>query len=177
MEAGLCVVQSGGEYAKVKMIEERLDNDIVAAIEQALSQAGDQVLKNALAAFYLKPASADKGGGVEFFHKSFSEFLCAKRLQKSFITWTEPGKRGRGYNLKDEQFWEEIYDLLGYGGLTPEIVEYLMGLLIESEEFRPVQLFERLEDFYWRWSDGEFIQDLRNDAIYSASVIGRSPTV
>jgi hypothetical protein len=131
MEAGLCVVQSGGEYAKVKMIEERLDNDIVAAIEQALSQAGDQVLKNALAAFYLKPASADKGGGVEFFHKSFSEFLCAKRLQKSFITWTEPGKRGRGYNLKDEQFWEEIYDLLGYG--DGEIRTYAMTLYIAHQ--------------------------------------------
>jgi uncharacterized protein YjbI with pentapeptide repeats len=157
IEAGLCVVQSGGEYAKIKMIEKRLDRDIVDAIEQARNQAGENVLKNALAAFYLKPAAADKGGGVEFFHKSFSEFLCAKRLQESLIEWTEAPRRGRGYNLKDEQLWEEIYDLLGYGGLTPEIVEYLMGLLTTSDEFPFDKLFERLEDFYLRWSDGEFI--------------------
>ncbi|MGB3536172.1 MAG: pentapeptide repeat-containing protein [Microcoleaceae cyanobacterium] len=157
IEAGLCVVQSGGEYTKFKMIEERLDNDIVKPIKKARSQGGDQVLKNALAAFYLKPAAADNDGGVEFFHKSFSEFLCAKRLQESLIEWTKPGKRGRGYNLKDEQFYEEVYDLLGYGGLTPEIVEYLMGLLIESEAFPFSKLFERLEYFYLRWSDGEFI--------------------
>jgi uncharacterized protein YjbI with pentapeptide repeats len=61
----------------------------------------------------------------------------------------------------------EIYDLLGYGGLTPEIVEYLIALLttppiLNNEgaregEFRPMQLFQRLEDFYLRWCEGEFI--------------------
>jgi hypothetical protein len=67
----------------------------------------------------------------------------------------------------------EIYDLLGYGGLTPEIVEYLMGLLTppaplakggaRESEFRPVQLFKRLENFYLRWCDGEFIDALQDN--------------
>jgi uncharacterized protein YjbI with pentapeptide repeats len=60
----------------------------------------------------------------------------------------------------------EIYDLLGYGPLTEEIVEYLMGLLTtpasagEENQFRPVELFQRLEDFYLRWCEGEFIDML-----------------
>jgi hypothetical protein len=67
----------------------------------------------------------------------------------------------------------EIYDLLGYGGLTPEIVEYLMGLLTppaplgkggaREGEFRPVELFKRLENFYLRWCDGEFIDALQDN--------------
>ncbi|MGK7897625.1 MAG: hypothetical protein AB4372_29425 [Xenococcus sp. (in: cyanobacteria)] len=36
-------------------------------------------------------------------------------------------------------------------------MEYLWGLLATSKEFRSVDLFNRLEDFYERWCDGEFI--------------------
>ncbi len=36
-------------------------------------------------------------------------------------------------------------------------MEYLRGLFFKSDEFSPVELFQRLEDFYWRWCDGEFI--------------------
>jgi hypothetical protein len=48
-------------------------------------------------------------------------------------------------------------------GADERIVEYLMGLLttpaVAGEEslFRPVELFERLENFYLRWCEGEFI--------------------
>ena len=164
-EAGLCVVQSGGECAPVGMIEERLkaDNSVKALLEEAQKRIGDDPLRNALAVFYLQQGSQD--GSVEFVHKSFGEFLCAERLKESLEEWTEPGKRGRKFNTQDSQMDWEIYDLLGCGGLTREIVEYLMGLLTTStstaqrEEnlFRPVQLFQRLEDFYLRWCDGEFI--------------------
>jgi uncharacterized protein YjbI with pentapeptide repeats len=103
---------------------------------------------------------------VEFVHKSFGEFLCAERLKESLEEWTEPGKKGRGFNTPDSQMDWEIYDLLGYGPLTEEIVEYLMGLLItpadagEDNQFRLVALFQRLENFYQRWCEGEFIDML-----------------
>ena len=121
---------------------------------------GDDALKNALAAFYLQPASSDKGGSVEFAHKSFSEFLFAQLLKESLEEWTEQGKRGEEFRVKNAQMAWEIYDLLGYGGLTQEIVEYLIGLLTASDEFSPVQLFKRLDNFYLRWCDGEFIDAL-----------------
>jgi hypothetical protein len=156
-EAGLCVVQSGGESAPVAMIEERLQSDAgaKALLEKAQKRLGDNPLRNALAAFYLQAGS--KEGSVEFAHKSFGEFLCADRLKQSLEDWTELRRKGRGFNIDDSKLAEEIYDLLGYGGLTPEIVEYLMALLDACDEFRPVQLFERLHDFYLRWCDGDFI--------------------
>ncbi len=165
-EAGLCVVQSGGECASVAMIEERLkaDNSVKALLEEAQKRIGDNPLRNALAVFYLQQGSKD--GSVEFVHKTFGEFLCAERLKESLEEWTEPGKKGRGFNTKDSDMDWEIYDLLGYGALTPEIVEYLMGLLTtpavvgEASQFRPVELFQRLEDFYLRWCEGEFIDML-----------------
>ena len=165
-EAGLCVVQSGEECAPVAMIGERLreDNSVKALLEEAQKQIGDNPLRNALAVFYLQQGS--KEGSVEFVHKSFGEFLCAERLKESLEEWTEPGKKGRGFNTQDSQMDWEIYDLLGYGPLTEEIVEYLMGLLTtpasagEESQFRPVELFQRLEDFYLRWCEGEFIDML-----------------
>ena len=160
MEAGLSVIQSGGEYAKVKMIEDRLDKDYSEAantLRKLRKQSGEKAITTALGAFYLRPAAGKTGGGVEFYHKSFSEFLCAKRLQMSIEEWTELRRKYKKLVVEDKELAEQIYDLLGYGGLTPEIVEYLMGLLNKSDEFQPVKLFERLEDFYFRWCDGEFI--------------------
>ncbi len=165
-EAGLCVVQSGGECAHVAMIKERLkaDSSVKALLEEAQQKINDDPLRNALAVFYLQEGSKD--GSVEFVHKSFGEFLCAERLKKSLEEWTTPGNKRIKFNTQDSQMDWEIYDLLGYGALTEEIVEYLMGLLttpaVAGEEnlFRPVELFKRLEDFYLRWCEGEFIDML-----------------
>ncbi|NES17960.1 MAG: NACHT domain-containing protein [Symploca sp. SIO3E6] len=157
-EAGLCVTQAGGESASIAMIEARLKGDDGAKelLEKAKQRLGDNPLRNALASFYLRPTGTGEGA-VEFVHKSFGEFLCAERLKESLEEWTASGRKRQKFFLDDEQLVEKIYDLLGYGGLTPEIVDYLMALLTASKEFRPVQLFERLEDFYLRWCDGEFI--------------------
>ncbi|MBD1921820.1 NACHT domain-containing protein [Microcoleus sp. FACHB-831] len=158
-EAALCVVQSGGECAALQMVEERIQDNGNAAtlIQQARERWGDDALKNALAAFYLQPTAGDKGGSVEFAHKSFSEFLFAQRLKESLEEWTEPGRKGEEFIVKNDQMAWKIYDLLGYGGLTPEIVEYLMELLTANQQFQALQLFKRLENFYLRWCDGEFI--------------------
>jgi hypothetical protein len=165
-EAGLCVVQSGGEHTAIAMIEERLgqkDEDAKIWLEAARRESQDDALKNALAAFYLKSAAeSDKRGDpkVEFYHKSFGEFLCAQRLQESLEEWTQKkGKRGKTYTVSTEQLNWEIYDLLGFGNLTPEIVEYLMALLKQGDVDWEV-LFERLEGFYLGWCSGEFIEAL-----------------
>jgi hypothetical protein len=157
-EAGLCVVQSGGESAAIAMIEERLksDDNAKSLLEAAQTRLQDSPLRNALSAFYME--SGRKGSGfVEFTHKSFSEFLCAERLKEAIEDWSRGGDRRREFYVPTEQMDWEIYDLLGYGGLTPEIVEYLMALLTTSTEFDPVRLFHRLENFYLRWCNGEFI--------------------
>lgn len=163
-EAALCVVQSGNETAKVTMLEARLkatNNPVAELIQQAKQETAisdDRALNNLLTTFYLKPASGDRSGSVEFAHKSFGEFLFAERLKEAIEDWSKPGdKRRSEFYVSDKDLHWEIYDLLGYGGLTPEIVEYLMGLLDRDQQVDWIRLFKRLEDFYIRWCEGEFI--------------------
>jgi len=155
-EAGLCVIQSGGRIASMSMIEERIkvNKSVQTLIAQASNSEEEQTLRQALAAFDLKQSPDGKTSYVGFAHKSFGEFLCARKLAATVKDWTELGSGNQG--VMDEQ----IYDLLGYGGLTPEIVGYLMDLLKTSGEFKSSQLSPRLQDFYTRWCQGEFIDSV-----------------
>ena len=157
-EAGLCVVQSGGESAAIALIEERLKDDEGAKqlLAQAKQNAEQNPLKNALAAFYLK-STEGSDNQIEFFHKSFGEFLCAERMVESLVRWTKKNDgRANRYLISEQTLFWELYDLLGYGVLTSEIVEYLIGLLKKAElDWR--ELFKRLESFYLDWGDGKFI--------------------
>ncbi|MEL6384250.1 MAG: NACHT domain-containing protein, partial [Cyanobacteria bacterium J06626_18] len=99
-EAGLCVVQSGMEFASIKAIEDRLTQDTAAkaflAAAQKRLKTGDTPLRNALAAFYLQEGQQGEGS-IEFIHKSFGEFLCAERIVNSLIDVCQPG-RNREYD-------------------------------------------------------------------------------
>ncbi len=162
-EAGLCVTQSGREWTAIKTIEERLKNEKSAKemLEKAQQHLGENPLRNALAAFYLRPAKASESteGAVEFIHKSFGEFLCAQKIVETLKKWIrlDPESRRDKFFIDDDQLSEEIYDLLSYGGLTLEIVEYVMALLASEKQFKYLKLFERLEDFYLDWCRGKFI--------------------
>ncbi|MGD2181256.1 NACHT domain-containing protein [Lusitaniella coriacea] len=171
-EAGLCVVQSGRERARISTLEDRLvergDAEIKDYIEKARNQNQENALKNALATFYLKSASG-KENCVEFFHKSFGEFLCAERMVESFADWAEVETKKRRskpqYRLSSSELEWQIYDLFGYGALTVEIVEYVRALLeqqdkpdSEAEKIDVVALFNRLHEFYLLWCAGEFIE-------------------
>ncbi|MEC4892211.1 MAG: pentapeptide repeat-containing protein [Oscillatoria sp. PMC 1051.18] len=158
-EAGLCVVQSGREYAAIAQIKSRLEAKEDEAAKELLTAAqnSEEPLKNALATFYLKSVPGAENS-LEFFHKSFGEFLCAERMVESLQEWTtKTGKRRKTYSVSSKELDWQVYDLFGYGNLTQEIVEYVMALL-EKEQTDLIVLFERLNDFYLRWSDGEFIE-------------------
>ncbi len=176
-ETGLCVIQSNVEYVKVNIIEARLEKDdskintieaplkkdkskVAEIVKQVIEKGSEKALNTALCVFYLKSSQIDKGGAVEFYHKTFSEFLCAKRFKDAIEGWTlriQKSSKKDKFLINDKQFAKEIYDLFGYGGLSVEIVEYLMELLKKSDEFKPLILFERLEEFFYQWADGEFI--------------------
>jgi len=172
IEAGLCVTQSGREWTSIKTIEERLKGDrtVKEMLEKAQERIGESPLRNALAAFYLRPAKThrEKEGAVEFIHKSFGEFLCAQRLAESLEKWVriDPYHSKHRFLISDNQMAEEIYDLFGYGGLTQEIVEYIVALLDTkvtsldaNNQFQIEQLFQRLEEFYIDWCKGVFIDE------------------
>ncbi len=157
-EAGLCVVQSGGESAAIALIEERLKDDECAKqlLAQAKQNADQHPLKNALAAFYLKSSEGGENQ-IEFFHKSFGEFLCAERMVESLVRWTKKEEgRAKRYLVSEQTLAGEIYDLFGFGALTSEIVDYLMGLLKKAEPDWG-ELVKRLESFYLDWCDGTYI--------------------
>lgn len=162
-EAGLATVQAGGECAPISMIEARLKSNpnVQKLLEEARQQLNDNPLRNALAAFYLKPGS--QSGSIEFIHKSFGEFLCAERLKEAIESWTESRGRRNEFYVRTEQLNQEIYDLLGSPVLTVEIVEYLVAMLSRSNQFKPVELFERLNEFYELWCEGRFIDALPDE--------------
>lgn len=147
------------------MLEERLakgnDSTIVEIIAKSRASADvseQKTLNNLLTTFYVKPAAVDQEGSIEFAHKSFGEFLFAERLKEAIEDWSKLGERRRGsYLVSDEELHWEIYDLLGYGGLTPEVMDYLMVMLEDEQEWKPIVLFERLNQFWEFWCDGEFI--------------------
>ena len=159
-EAALCVVQSGNETARVTMLKNRFQDtlnpvaNLLKAAQTTTGQSDDKALNNLLTTFYLKPKEGERGS-VEFAHKSFGEYLFAERLIRALEDWTKMNRRHRPV-MGDSVVYEQIYDLLGYGGLSGEIVGYLFELLSESD-IDSVQLFERLHSFYQRWHDSEFL--------------------
>ncbi|MEL7359371.1 MAG: pentapeptide repeat-containing protein [Cyanobacteria bacterium J06560_6] len=163
-EAALCVMQSGNETARLTMLKERFTDSMNPAAEllkQAKRETGkteDKALNNLLTAFYLRPGEGDRTGSVEFAHKSFGEFLFAERLQVAFEDWTELDMRGRS-RMSEADVARRVYDLLGYGALTAEVVEYLKEKLFSSVSSVDslVPLFQRLEQFYDDWCEGNFV--------------------
>ncbi|MBN8563134.1 MAG: pentapeptide repeat-containing protein [Leptolyngbya sp. UWPOB_LEPTO1] len=169
-EAALCVVQAGNEFAPIRMLEMRCVRDTNNPIAKLIQKARQETqtdeakaLNSLLTAFYIQPASGDKGGSVEFTHKSFGEFLCAERLKDAIESWTESRGRRNEFYVRTEQLNQEIYDLLGSPVLTVEIVNYLMAMLSRSDQFKPVELFERLNEFYELWCEGTFIDALPDE--------------
>ncbi|MFM7406778.1 MAG: pentapeptide repeat-containing protein [Cuspidothrix sp.] len=120
---------------------------------------------------------------IKFHSQGLTNFLFAERLKFSLISWTESQETETGKELittEAEMNWQ-IYDLLGFGILSKDIVEYLLGLIIEIADFRWIQLYRRLENFYSSWCQSKFIdtaeetlakinlRSLQNGGIYQLS--------
>jgi uncharacterized protein YjbI with pentapeptide repeats len=123
---------------------------------------------------------------VNFAQDNLQEDLWFQRLQKSLEKWTiskssltseivdqtsDALPSGFSFGVCDRQMHEEIYDLLGNGALKPEIVNQLMELVVTSQKNRPEVLFWRLEDFYRRWCQGEFIDETPDDNLPQKTMI------
>jgi Pentapeptide repeats (8 copies)/NACHT domain len=163
-EVAVCVVQSGNEIAKVNAIEYRLTKDSSNLKElfdkiRGTAITEEKALNNLLTTFYIQPAQGDRDGAVEFAHKSFGEFLFAERIREAICDWssvTTNRKREEDQIKQNDLEWQ-IYDLLGSSCLTPEIVDYLREMLSTSNDWQPLRLFERLNQFWDEWCEGKFI--------------------
>jgi uncharacterized protein YjbI with pentapeptide repeats len=123
---------------------------------------------------------------VNFAQDNLQEDLWFQRLQKSLQKWTIPKSgftskivdqtsdalaSGFSFGVCDRQMHEEIYDLLGNLALKPEIVNQVMELVVNSQKNRPELLFWRLEDFYRRWCQGDFIDETPDDNLPQKTMI------
>ncbi|ACC81113.1 pentapeptide repeat-containing protein [Nostoc punctiforme] len=115
---------------------------------------------------------------VKFAQGNLQEDSWSQRLQESLEKWTiskssltsKIGDRISGplpselcLRVCDRQMHEEIYDLLGNRALKSEIVNQIIELVVSSQKIDPEVLFWRLEDFYRRWCQGEFIDATPDD--------------
>lgn len=141
-ETAVVIVQSGGVFGSIPMIQSRLQEkqtDIITTLNKfyfsAVQKQADQ--------------QVDK---IECFHKTFSDFLFAKKLTQSLQEWSRLETEEEIQTMN----WQ-IYDLLGFGKITPEIVDYVMGLLMQIPDLYWINLFKVLDNFYHNWYQGKFI--------------------
>jgi hypothetical protein len=90
---------------------------------------------------------------------SFGENLVATELKEAIVDWSSSivTRKGSIDQIEQERLEWEIYDLLGYGCLTREIVDRLWMMLVDNDDWQPVRLFDRLNEFWESWCDGVFI--------------------
>jgi glucokinase len=167
-EAGLCAIQSGGIRSSLAMLEERLTNQgnqfAISLMEEIKKNKGPEHPNAVL-------TIENDRSQLHFIHKSFSEFFYAKRLLESFKEWTkkwnnrEQWENPEEFVIPTDRLDWEIYDLLGFGPLTQEIVEFLKILLKNEQKSERIltdhlqKLIDRLTNFYIRWFQGEFINN------------------
>ncbi|MEA5550090.1 pentapeptide repeat-containing protein [Anabaena cylindrica UHCC 0172] len=152
-----CVVQSGGNSTSMLMLETYLQED--QKTQDIIAQQDDQFLKTSLIACGV---FSDEGR-FEFFHRSFRDFLFAEHFKEMLIAWTQKIEDTQETVVSETEMNWQIYDLLGFGKITSEIIEFLGQLLIEVPNFDWVMLFKRLENFYNNWCQKQFINDSENN--------------
>lgn len=156
-EAGLIAVQTGTQTVDLAQIRLRLqhDEDVQALLAEMDAQLTSQPLTSALVTLCQQSSSQQ----LDFTHNSFSKLFCSRRLHEALQAWSTRLTRRQNPEplVPAETLYWEIFDLLGYGGLTFEMTEYLLTLLNANPEFDLSYLFHRLEDFYRRWCAGAFM--------------------
>lgn len=156
-EVGLWAVQTRSEAVPLASIATRLqhDQEVQRLLDELQPKLQAHSLTNPLVTLY----SRAEQNYIRFTHNSFGKLFCSRRLHEALEDWaTTLTRRQKPEPLvpTETMHWQ-IFDLLGYGGLTPEMTEYLMVLLNANPDLNATYLFKRLEDFYLRWCNGEFI--------------------
>ncbi|NJN32263.1 MAG: hypothetical protein HC824_18950, partial [Synechococcales cyanobacterium RM1_1_8] len=155
-QAGLCSVQLGTETVPLGAIQDRLSRHHSTRTIPLPDNLVIRPPAMPLPIARLQPALPTRHGATFCIsHRSFSQFLYAEQLRIGLENWAKLRKPGTATAAVD---WE-IYDLLGYGGLSREIVQFLLVMLNQSKTFEPEALFHRLQDFYLRWATGTMIDE------------------
>jgi hypothetical protein len=95
----------------------------------------------------------------EIADNGFGENLVAEELKEAIVDWSSSiaTRKGLEDQIEQESLEWQIYDLLGYGCLSREIVDCLWTLLKDNDDWQAVRLFDRLNEFWENWCNGVFI--------------------
>lgn len=145
-EAALFTLQFGSEFGALAPAQGTLS-------DRAVSYPTAQ-LWHAIARFYLQPGESHMP--LQSVRTRFGELLCAERIVTRLTESCAPG-RDCEYAVDDGTFCWTLYDLLGFPSLSAGILEQLMFMLSRHPDLETGRLQRRLCDFYWRWSQGEFM--------------------
>lgn len=118
--------------------------------------------------FSSNPSSESKGMYVEFSHPKLGEYLCAEAIAQQLKVITQKVTDAYGeaiFTLNSPvSVAQHLYNLLGFGIISPE-VEELIGERLRREEARNPESFsfqiltERLYNFYRSYSRGRWLDE------------------
>ena len=123
-EIALAVWHAGGRAARLETVEAYLDNAELSGLVREMETTLEGGVANLLVTFFFRKERGWRGDeSVEFTHKSFQEYLCARRLHRAAEEVAEIAGNERRWR-EALQRWAEI---AGPALLTREIFDFLTG--------------------------------------------------
>ena len=160
METALCIVYSNSESVSTSAIKQRFEDSsspLKKWIDESFQDKNkdsdvSKLINSLLTSFYICLERQGNDTSLRFVHKSFGEFLFAEKLKQTAL---------ENFYLKKyskEVIYKSIYELIGHGELTKEIVKYFTILIFQEDgcisgfgKFK--KFFSQLYEFYWDWSE------------------------
>ncbi|GJD16513.1 hypothetical protein RIVM261_014690 [Rivularia sp. IAM M-261] len=132
-----------GTYVRGSWVHQKLNNgSVVGKVGRTLKKSGNGGAKKR-----------------EFGTKNVQQLLMNEELYSRFTEWGLVIEQDI-WLIDDTAFYTELYNLLGESALKAENVELVIARLSKSDKFYSIKVFERLNNFYQRWCQGEFIDAL-----------------
>ena len=92
---------------------------------------------------------------VEYRENDLLTISFEEKLRANLVKWAQTSLCVTS-SIDKQQFYKDVYALFGNIALKPEVLEYTIQRTSREKADLKV-LYDKLEDFYRRWCDGEFI--------------------
>ena len=163
-ELALCIAQSNVETCSFWALKKQLDGDrfvereLINILQRDCHKESDfrKLVIGILQSYYVRSQTNNKHTTLEFAHKSFGEFLFARRISQGLKRWSKLIAANESA-IECAQFQEEVYDMLGYGLITDEILSHFSAILVSAKQSEIIDVFLCLNAFYLRWCNSLYL--------------------
>jgi uncharacterized protein YjbI with pentapeptide repeats len=157
-ELVICLLNSKGRSVTISEIKQSLFGNpnlksqiFFEALKEKINfKEFDKSLIALLTNFYVLIKKTRDDFQVDFYHKSFSEFLLAKSVKRLFMEWAF------SEDISTSYIFSELHRLIGQGYINSEVASFFSTLILEEESissdfevFR--EFFLKLYQLYWDW--------------------------